>query len=477
MDELRFLVGHWLRFADWSVLFFFFGQNLFSMALLVLSGFGVFHFVRSSRHEHLSVVSLSEILPPIGVLAPAFNEEKTIVDSVRSILSLNYPQFEVVVVNDGSKDRTLEELRKAFRLYPVIPLYDERIPTKPVRLLYRSKLHPNLMVADKENGGKSDALNCGINLTSVPLICAVDADTLVEESALLRMVRPFLMDPARVAAVGGTIRVANGCEVEGGRVTRVGLSKSWFVRIQVVEYIRSFLFGRLGWNPLGGPLIVSGAFGLFRKDLVIRAGGYRIGTVGEDMDLVLSLHELRDKRGGSDSRYTVVFMPDTVCWTQVPEDMETLGRQRERWQRGQTESLIHHRRMLFAREYGWIGMVGIPFSFFGEMLAPLLEILGYAGVAAGYVLGVIDIYFALLFLLVAWGFGILLSASAILLEEMSFHRYSFSDMMNLFCATLVEGFGYRQINLWWRLKGLFRFLSGRKDWGQMRRKEFRPAAA
>ncbi len=473
------VLAEWLRFADWAILFFFLGQNFFSMMLLILSGFGVFHFVRASRHEILSVLSFSELLPPIAILVPAYNEQQTIIDSVRSMLSMNYPKYEVVVVNDGSTDGTLDALKKAYLLYPVIPLYDEMIPTRPLRSLFRSKSHPNLIVADKENGGKSDALNCAINLSSNPLICTVDADTLVEEQALLGMVRPFLMDPGRVAAVGGTIRVANGCGIEGGRIARVGLSKHWFVRIQAVEYIRSFLFGRLGWNPLGGPLIVSGAFGLFRKDLVIRAGGYRTGTVGEDMDLVLSLHELEmpsrnnsRAAGRPPSRYKIVFVPDTVCWTQAPEDLKTLARQRERWQRGQTESLIHHRRLLFSFRHGLIGLVGIPYSFFCEMLAPLLETVGYVIVLAGFFLGIVNLQFAFLFFLVAWGFGVILSVAAIVLEEISFHRYSFPDVLRLLAAAILEGFGYRQLNFWWRLKGLAQFLTGKKGWGKMRRVEF-----
>lgn len=469
MDTLKFLAGHGLMLTDWLILIFFLAQNFFSILLLILSGFGVFQFVRSSRLEITSILGLSEILPPVSVLVPAYNEEKTIVASVQSMLALNYPRFEVIVINDGSKDRTVDELKHAFQLYPVFPMYDEEISTKPVRSLYRSKTQKNLVVIDKANGGKSDALNCGVNLSPYPLICAVDADTLVEELALLRMVRPFLIDPAKVAAVGGTIRVANSCPIDRGRISDIALSGSWLVRIQVVEYIRSFLFGRLGWNLLGGPLIVSGAFGLFRKDLLIRAGGYRRETVGEDMDLVLSIHNLDHPKGG---RYSVIFVPDTVCWTQVPEDLETLSRQRERWQRGQTESLVHHRRMLFSRKLGFIGLVGIPLAFFGEMMAPLMEVFGYIGIAAGYALGVVDVYFALLFFTIAWGFGVVLSAAAILLEEASFHRYAFRDVLKLLAATVLEGFGYRQINLWWRLKGLYYFARGKHDWGRMKRQSF-----
>ncbi len=473
MDAIRHFAGYGLETAKWVVILFFMSQNLFSVLLLVLSAFGVFQFVRASRHEILSVLSLSEILPPISVLVPAYNESKTIVDSVHSILSLNYPRFEVVVINDGSKDSTLDMMKEHFQLYPIIPLYDETIETKPVRSLYRSKKYSNLLMIDKENGGKSDSLNSGINLSSSPLICAVDADTVVDEHALLHMVRPYLLDPGRVAGVGGTIRVANGCVVEGGRMAEIGLSKSWFVRVQVIEYIRAFLFGRLGWNSLGGPLIISGAFGLFRKDLVVRAGGYRTDTVGEDMDLALSLHELDGPR---DSRYAIVFVPDTVCWTQVPEDFKTLRRQRERWQRGLSESLTHHRRMMFSPKYGFTGVVGIPFAFFGEMLSPLMETLGYISIAVGYAIGRVDLQFTFLFFLLAWGFGIVLSDAAILLEEVSYHRYSFSQMVSLFVATVLEGIGYRQINLWWRLSGLIQFLTGKKGWGGMQRQVFSPVA-
>jgi cellulose synthase/poly-beta-1,6-N-acetylglucosamine synthase-like glycosyltransferase len=329
------------------------------------------------------------------------------------------------------------------------------------------------VVVDKENGGKADALNAALNLSTGELVCAMDADTLIEPDALQRMVRPFLYSDDVVAA-GGTIRIVNASDVRGGRVVRTRTPRDPIPGIQVVEYLRAFLFGRLGWNRLGGTLIISGAFGLFRRDAVVAAGGYVHDTVGEDMELVLRLRR-RGYEGHGSSR--VAFIPDPVAWTEAPETLRVLGRQRDRWQRGLADVLWRHRRVLLNPRYGAMGLVAYPYFVFVELFAPVVEAIGIAGLLLGLSLGAVDTSFAIMFFLAAYGLGAVLTVLTLALEEASFHRYDrFVDRVLLIGWALVENLGYRQLTVVWRLQGLYRYLRGRTDWGKMERKGFAPAA-
>jgi cellulose synthase/poly-beta-1,6-N-acetylglucosamine synthase-like glycosyltransferase len=416
----------------------------------------------------------STLSPTISILAPAFNEESTIEASLRALLALQYPGLEVIVISDGSKDRTVEVLIESFALVPVKTIYEMRIKTKQVRTLYRSSTYPALVVVDKENGGKADALNVGLSFAKGELVCAMDADTLIEADGLQRMVRPFLY-ATDVVATGGTIRVVNGSEVKFGRVVKTHVPTNALAGIQVVEYLRAFLFGRLGWNRLGGNIIISGAFGLFRRESVVSAGGYLHDTVGEDMELVLRLKRLSYERGGPGK---IAFVPDPVAWTEVPESLKVLGRQRDRWHRGLADVLWRHRRMLLNPRYGVTGLVVFPYYTFIELLSPVIEAIGIISLAVGLIFHIVDWNFALLFYLTAYGLGTALTAFTLILEDLSFHRYeTFRDRTLLFWWALVENLGYRQMTVYWRLRGLWKFIRGRKDWGVMERKGFTPLAA
>jgi cellulose synthase/poly-beta-1,6-N-acetylglucosamine synthase-like glycosyltransferase len=413
----------------------------------------------------------SRIAPTISVLAPAHNEAATIVESLRGLLALYYPNLEVVVVNDGSTDATVAVLIEQFALEPVHPIHQRRIQTRPVRAIFRSRRYPTLWVVDKEIGGKADALNAGLNMATGDLVCAIDADTLIEPDALLRMVRPFLTAEDLLAA-GGTIRVVNGSLVRGGRVISTHAPLRAVTGFQVVEYLRAFLFGRLGWNGLGGNLIISGAFGLFRREAVIAVGGYTHHTVGEDMELVLRLRRRGYEEGSS---HRVDFIPDSVAWTEAPESLRVLGRQRERWHRGLAETLWRHRRVLLNPRYGAMGLVVYPFFFLGELLAPVVEVLGLIGLVAGLMIGAIDAPFAIMFSLVAYGYGLLLTLSTLLLEALSYDRYeAMRDKLVLLVWVSLEYLGYHQLTLLWRIRGLIGFLRGRSDWGAMERRGFGP---
>ncbi len=458
---------------EWAVLAYFLVVNGFYAILLGAASREMLRHVRSVRGELRARLLGSSAVPRISILAPAFNEEATIEDSVRSLLALYYPNLEIVVVNDGSRDDTVAVLTERFELVAMPSVLEARVSTKPVRQLYRSRSHPNLVVADKENGGKADALNVGLNLASGELVCAIDADTLIEPDALQRMVRPFLASDTVIAA-GGTIRVANGSVIRRGRILEINAPRHALAGFQVIEYLRAFLFGRLGWNRMGGNLIISGAFGLFDRSAVLDIGGYAHDTVGEDMELVI---RLRRRGYETDGRSDVDFVPDPVAWTEVPESLRILGRQRDRWHRGLCDVLWRHRDVLFNRKYGSMGLVAFPYFVFVELLAPVVEAVGLIAGALGLLLGLVNVHFAILYFLVAYGFGMLLSLLTLLLEELSFQRYrGLRDRLALIAWVVLENIGYRQLTVVWRLRGIWKYLRGRTDWGAMERRGLNRAA-
>lgn len=428
-------------------------------------------YVRRLRTLDIEDLLGSAGMPPITLVAPAFNEEPTCVESVRSLLTLKYGDFEILFVNDGSKDGTLARMIESFDLEPTFRLPTGNITTKPVRGVYRSRSHPKLWMIDKENGGKADTLNAGLNYCRTPLFCGMDADSLLEREALTRIVRPFVED-ARTVAAGGIIRIVNGCTVNEGTVTNVRLPSEMVPRLQVLEYLRAFLAGRMGWHEMQATLIISGAFGVFRRDLVVEVGGYATDTVGEDMELVVRLHRLcREKK----IPYTIGFVPDPVAWTECPATLKVLGRQRDRWQRGLIETLWRHRTMLFNPKYGRVGMLAYPYFVFLEMLAPVVETFGYFTFLAAWLLGRLSAPFATAFFGLSIGLGIGLSFTAVALEEVGFRRYPRRrDLYTLIWVAVVENFGYRQLTMWWRLRGTFNVLRKTKSWGRMDRQGFGP---
>jgi cellulose synthase/poly-beta-1,6-N-acetylglucosamine synthase-like glycosyltransferase len=403
--------------------------------------------------------------PQISIIVPAYNEAATIANSIRSLLQLKYSEYEIIVVSDGSTDGTVDVLRQEFGLKPFPEASAHDLPTQPVRATYRSSQYPKVRVIDKENGGKADSLNTGINLSIYPLFCCIDADSVLAQDSLYRVVEPFLLDHRTIAS-GGTIRVANGCSVENGLLKQVGLPSSFLALLQTVEYLRAFLAGRQGWSPLNAMLIISGAFGLFRKEAVLKVGGYRSNTIGEDMELVVRLHHHYRLNG---LPYRISYVPDPVCWTEVPEDLRTLRNQRIRWQRGLCDSLVSHFELCCHPKGGTVGWLAFPFMVIFEWLGPAFEILGYVLMLMGLGLGLMSLHVWLVCMAVVIGFGILLSVSALLLEEMTFHLYQRpADLWKLLGVSVLENFGYRQLNSYWRLLGLVRWLRGTKaEWGKM----------
>lgn len=451
-------------FFNLAILVYFVLLNASYTTLLVFSFLDIVRYKLRSDSFDMDVLLRSPLALPVTVIAPAFNEERSIVENVRSLLNLTYNDYEVIVVNDGSNDGTLDKLKESFQLERVHYAYRRELPTETIRGIYRSVGTTRLTVIDKENGGKSDALNAGINAARYPLICSVDADTIINRDALLKVVVPFMEDPQHTVAAGGTVRTANGCTVEDGVVTKVGLGNAILPIFQTVEYLRAFLFGRIGWNLLGGNLIISGAFGVFKKEAVVAVGGYSPHTVGEDMELVIRLHRWHRKNR---IKYRIVFVPDPICFTEVPEKLGDLGRQRDRWQRGLMESISLHWRMAFNPRYGRVGLLAFPYYIFFEMLSPLVELFGYILIILSFFAGIIDTPFLVMFFFVAMLYGVFLSVATVLLEEVSFAIYRSNASLLWLCVFgVLENFGYRQLTFFWRLSGMIKFFFGAKGWGR-----------
>jgi cellulose synthase/poly-beta-1,6-N-acetylglucosamine synthase-like glycosyltransferase len=426
--------------------------------------------VRESRWNPPFREFASPFYPGIGVVVPAYNEAETIVESIQSALSINYPELEIVVVNDGSTDETLQRLVDEYNLEALDAEIPVDVPSETIHDVYRSTTHEELLVVDKDNGGKSDALNAGLWLTEMPLFCAVDSDTLIDRDALLQLVRPFLEKPATAVASGGVIRVANDCDVENGIIQSVNLPKTSLPGLQVMEYLRAFYSGRLGLNRLNGLILISGAFGLFRTETIREIGGYRQDTITEDFDIVVRLHRyLTDEN----REYTVDFVPEPVAWTEVPDSRRVLGRQRRRWYRGMVETVVTNRGMLFNRKYGRIGTIILPLFVAAEVFGRLIEGTGYIVLPLAWYAGILDVEFILIFFLLTTGFGVFLSWFGIFSEVWSYNRYDSPwQVLRLLWYGVLENFGYRQWKVLVAWQGLIEYLKGVESWGAMERTGF-----
>lgn len=410
------------------------------------------------------------VAPRIAIIAPAFNEEATIIASTHAMLAQKYPDFDVIIVNDGSTDTTLERLIADFELHPVDEPIDLTLDHEPIRRVYRSSVVQRLMVIDKENGGKGDAQNAALNLCRAPLCCVMDGDTLLEPDALLRVVRPFVDDPERVVAVGATIRIANGTRIVDGQVEEVGVPKSFIARVQIIEYLRSFLMARLAWSRIGAIVLISGAFGVFRRDTLVAVGGYARGSMGEDLDVVIRLHRhLRREK----QEYHIPFVPDPVCWTEVPEKLSVLARQRSRWQNGALECFFRHRGMALNPRYGRVGIAGFGQMLIVDVLGPIVEVLGYLTLPFFWYIGALNTESLLILTALVFGLGTFNSVASLILAELELRPYPRArDVLILGTAAILENFGYRQLHNLWRLRGYWHFLRSKKHWGEMPRAGF-----
>jgi cellulose synthase/poly-beta-1,6-N-acetylglucosamine synthase-like glycosyltransferase len=456
--------------------------NMFFIITLVLSGsyviLGIFSaialrkYLRKNSYVNYNSLVLSPLSPEIAIIAPAFNESKTIIDNVRTLLSLYYNNFEVILVNDGSTDDTFKNITEEYELTKVNYYFDYHIPCEKIRGVYKSK-NPSfkrLTVIDKKNGGKADSLNAGINICQSPLFISIDADSIIETDSILKLVKPFLEEKDRkVIGAGGVIRIVNSCEIEGGHIREIHLPGQMLPRLQVLEYTRAFLLGRMAWSQLDGLMLISGAMGIFDRETVIKSDGYSIKTVGEDMELVVRMRRRMAEEG---VKYEVTYIPDPLCWTQVPSDIKSLQEQRTRWTRGLVESLWTHRKIFFNKTYGRLGLLGYPYWFFFEWLAPLIAFSGFIYSIFLVVTNAINWPFYLLLFLFVYTFAVSVSIWAILFEEITYHKYKKKrDVLKLLISALLEPFFY-PMHTYFAVRGNLEALRRKKGWGKVERKGF-----
>jgi len=444
--------------------------------LLLLSIVKVKSSTRLWNLKTMSFLFKPRMLPSVSIIAPAFNEEKTIIESANSLLNIKYPDHELVIVNDGSRDETLNTLISFYNLKRSDYFYTQRLKTAPVRGIYLNPLYPRLVVVDKENGGKADSLNAGLNIAAKEYYCGIDADSLLEPDALLKVAALTLDYGVETPAMGGNVFPINGCGVDRGKLTHIALPRNNLAKLQAIEYLRAFMCGRLGWAQINSLLIISGAFGLFRKERVVSIGGYltsneryKRDTVGEDMELVVRVSRLmREKK----QQYRISYAYNANCWTEVPESLSVLKRQRDRWHRGLIDILFLHRKIIFNPAFGKMGMLGMPYFLIFEMIGPLFEIQGYLMVAAAAVLGLISTKLALLLLISTIFMGILISMASVLIAERQVSYFSYRDTLKMLAIAFLENFGPRQVFSLWRVFGYFSAMKKPKGWGKMERRGF-----
>jgi len=442
--------------------------------LAVVSARELIKNVRESKTTNFDALLSSPFTPMISLLAPAYNESLTIVDNIKALLGLYYPNFEIIVINDGSKDDSLEKTIAAFDLEKVPYAIDYKIQCQEIRGIYksRSKAYSNLTVVDKQNGGKADALNAGINIAKGDYFISIDVDSIIDPHALKKLIKPFFeATDKKVIAAGGVIQIANSCVIENGQLVEINIPSKLIPRFQVIEYSRSFLMGRLAWSRLDGLLLISGALGLFDKEVVINCGGYYTKTVGEDMELVVRMRKYMADRG---LKYKVVYISDPLCWTEAPSTLKVLGTQRNRWTRGTIDTIMLHRNIFMNPKYGFMGMVSHPYWVFFEWLAPIIEFLGILYFIVIALLGEANWpFFAIMFTFVYF-FAITFSTYAILFDHLSYYRYKKKRMIiKLLMTAWLEPFLYHPLVVYWGLRGNFDyFIRKKKSWGKMTRAGF-----
>lgn len=457
-----------------AVLFIIYAIAIFSLYIILsaISASTLSQYLKKNRTIEYNKIIASPFAPAVSILAPAFNEGFTIVENIRSLLSVYYSNYDVIVINDGSKDDTLEKVILEYELEKVNFHVNYKIQCNEIRGVYKSKNKSfgKLTVIDKVNGGKADALNAGINVSPKAFFVAIDVDSIIEPDAIQKLAKPFLEEDKRqVIATGGVIRIANDCSIKNGQIEKIDLPKKFLPKVQVLEYTRAFLTGRMAWAKLDGLLLISGALGMFDKDIVIKAGGYA-HTVGEDMELIVRMRRYMADRN---LPYTVAYIPDPLCWTEAPDDYKILGRQRNRWTRGTIDTLRIHKKLFFNPRYGNMGLLGYPFWVFFEWLAPLVEMFGILYFLIMAFLGIVNWDFFFLMLGFVYTFAIAFSSWAILFEELTFHRYERkTHIAKLFLVALLEPIIFHPRTVIWAVKGNIDYMRGKQSWGTMVRKGF-----
>lgn len=443
------------------------------IVLAIISVLETIEYMKKNSFVNYTEILSSSISPSISIIAPAYNESLNIVENVRSLLSNHYVNYDVIIVNDGSKDDSLEKLIKAYSLVEVNFLIDDQIKTKPLRKGIFKSTNPafeKLIVVDKENGGKADALNMGLNISSNKYVACIDVDCLLMEDALQKMIKPFLeITDEKVIAAGGVIRIANSCIIKEGKLIDVNLPENLLVQGQILEYLRAFLLGRMAWSRLNGLLVISGAFGLFDKKTAIAVGGYDTNTVGEDMEIIV---RMRGYMEDQKQKYKVAYIPDPLCWTEAPDNYKIFISQRNRWTRGTIETLRKHRKIGFNPKYKSMGILSYPYWFFFERMAPVVEITGLLYFILLVIFKEVRWDYTLAFILVAYLFNIFFSIVAIISEELTYHQYKKRGIgFKLILIAILEPFVIHPFILYAAIRGNYDYyFNKKKKWGEMVRK-------
>jgi len=465
-------------FLTANYFFLIYGISLMTIYFLgvILASRAINSNKKKSRFLQVDDIVSATDIPSVALIAPAYNEGMTIIENVKSLLSIQYPYYELIVVNDGSKDDSLEKLIKEFRLEKMDATFiTQPIPTATVKYVYKSvlKKYTHLTVLDKNNGGKADALNAGINFATSELVVCTDVDCIIEQNALLKMVRPYLEEYDReIIACGGGIGIANDSIVRNGVLKELKLPNKIVPMIQVVEYIRSFLLGRMAWTEINGLMLVSGAFGMYPRKRVIEVNGFNPKTVGEDLELCIRLRRLMEEKNIS---YRVVYLPETLCWTEGPSDYHVLIQQRDRWARALWETLRIHRDLSFNRKYGAMGVLYYPYWVIFEFGAPIIEALGLIFIFVFALFGMVNWTIAILLFTAVYLIGCIFSSAAIFMYVKNFNHYNKpKQVIELLLAAYLEPFVYHPILLYGQLKGYYKKIFGIKSgWGTMTRKGFK----
>lgn len=441
--------------------------------LAIISAIETIEYMKKNSFVNYKEILSSTISPSISIIAPAYNESLNIIENVRSLLSTHYVNYDVIIVNDGSKDDSLEKLIAAYDLVKVNFLINQQIPTKPIRAGVFKSTNPafeKLTVVDKENGGKADALNMGLNISSNQYVACIDVDCLLLENALQKMVKPFIeVTDKTVIATGGVIRIANSCVIKDGKLLDVNFPKKLIEKAQILEYLRAFLLGRMAWSRLNGLLVISGAFGLFNKKIAIEVGGYDTNTVGEDMEIIVRMRRHMEE---INEKYKVAYIPDPLCWTEAPDNYKILISQRNRWTRGTIETLRKHRKIAFNKKYKSLGMLSYPYWLFFERLAPVIEVIGIVYFAILMALNEVRWDYAIAFIILAYLFTVLFSVVAIFSEELTYHQYKKKGTgFKLLLITVLEPFVLHPFILYAAIRGnMDYYFNKKKKWGEMTRK-------
>lgn len=462
-----------IHIFNYFILFFAVSVMLSYLILAAISAVALRTYMRKNKFVNYATLLSLPNAPRLSLIAPAFNEGKTIKENVQSLLAINYNNFDVIVVNDGSKDDSIPILIEAFELVISTKKYEHHIPTKEVKNIYVSSnpSYSKLIVVDKHNGGKADALNAGINVSTNPYIVCIDVDCIMDKDVLLKLAKPFLeASEKRIIATGGVVRIANSCVIKSGKLVQVNAPDNWIARVQVLEYLRAFMLGRMAWSKMDGLLLISGAFGMFDREIVLATGGYNTKTVGEDMELVVRMRRYMIE---NKLPYSVQYIPDPLCWTEAPESYKILRKQRSRWTRGTMETLWIHRKMFLNPKYKVLGMLSYPYWFLYEYLAPIIEFTGLLITVLFVYLGIINWEFFLLLLLFVYSFAVLFSVMAIYTEEVTYKKYnSFKDLRKLFFIALLEPIIFHPFTVYAALRGNYEKIKGVHGWGDMTRKGF-----